>query len=136
MSENNPCPPKTGDFSWNELISSNTAASGEFYSKLFGWQIIPFENPGAPSGMPPYLIFKTDTKPMGVGGMMQAMHPSIPTHWTPYVVVENADTSLAKALELGAKVCVPVMAIPNVGRIACIMDPQGAIIGFHELPKP
>jgi len=135
MSEANPNCPKTGEFSWNELITADTAASGTFYSQLFGWEVTPFVRPEPASELPPYLLFKTAANPMGVGGMMQAMHPSIPTHWTPYVVVDNADVSLAKAVELGAKVCVPVMVVPNVGRIAVIMDPLGAVLGMHELPK-
>lgn len=134
MSENHtPTPPQTGEFSWNELITQDTAKSGEFYSQLFGWQIVPMPMAPAP-GMPPYLLFKTDTTPMGAGGMMQAMH-ECPAHWVPYVVVENADASVAKALALGAQVLAPVMPIPGVGRIAVLKDPQGAVIGLHELAK-
>jgi predicted enzyme related to lactoylglutathione lyase len=133
MSDTPPCtPPQTGEFSWNELITANPAAAGDFYRELFGWQSVPLDRPDAP----PYVIFKNDTKPMGVGGMMAAPQPGIPSHWMPYVVVADADASLAKAVELGAKVCLPVLPIPGVGRIACLMDPQGAVIGLHELPKP
>jgi len=126
---------KPGSFSWNELISTNTKASAEFYSKLFGWQPTPFMPQGAPAGGPPYTLFKTDSNPRGVGGMMQAMQPGVPSHWLPYVVVENVDAALAQAVKLGAKACVPVMSIGEVGRIAVIQDPQGAAIGLHEPPK-
>ena len=136
MNETKPMtPPNLGEVSWNELLTADTAASGAFYSQLFGWEIAPMANAELPPGMPPYLLFKTAANPMGVGGMMQAMQPGVPTHWIPYVVVDNADTALAKAVELGATVCVPVMPVPNVGRIACIIDPLGATMGFHELPK-
>ena len=67
--------------------------------------------------------------------MMQAMQPGTPTQWLPYVVVDNVDTSLARAVELGAKVVLPAIPVPQVGRIAVIIDPQGAAIGLHELPK-
>jgi predicted enzyme related to lactoylglutathione lyase len=127
--------PKKGHFSWNELITTDTKASAEFYRKLFGWQSAPFVPKGAPSGGPPYLLFKTDASDMGAGGMMQAPAPGIPTHWLPYVVVDNVDMSLAKAVELGAKACTPVMAIGEVGRVAVIQDPLGATIGLHELPR-
>ncbi len=126
---------KRGHFSWNELITTNTKASTEFYGKLFGWQATPFTPKGAPAGGPPYMIFKTDANDMGAGGMMQAPAPGVPTHWLAYVVVENAEASLAKAVSLGATVLVPVMAIGEVGRIAVIQDPQGAAIGLHEPPK-
>ena len=127
--------PKPGHFSWNELITTNTTASAEFYGKLFGWQATPFVPKGAPQGSPPYLIFKSDANDMGAGGMMQAPSPDVPTHWLPYVVVENADQTLAKAIELSAKVLVPVMSIGEVGRIAVIQDLLGAVIGLHEPPK-
>jgi predicted enzyme related to lactoylglutathione lyase len=38
-------------------------------------------------------------------------------------------------VEIGATVIVPVMPVPQVGRIAVILDPQGAAIGLHEPPK-
>jgi predicted enzyme related to lactoylglutathione lyase len=132
--ENCSCP-KPGHFSWNELITSDPKSSTEFYSKLFGWQTAPFTPAGSPPGCPPYTIFKTDAQDMGAGGMMQAPMPGIPTHWLPYVVVENADASLAKAVELGAKALTEVMSIGEIGRVAVIQDPLGAVIGLHEMPK-
>ena len=128
--------PKPGHFSWNELLTTDTKASAEFYGKLFGWKAEAFVPPGTPPGAPPYLVFKTKPgDPMGAGGMMQAPAPGIPTHWMAYVIVENADQSLSKAVELGAKALTPVMAIGGVGRVAVIQDPLGAAIGLHEPPK-
>jgi hypothetical protein len=37
MSAENNCP-KTGEFSWNELVTQDVAASKKFYSGLFGWK--------------------------------------------------------------------------------------------------
>lgn len=127
--------PKMGHFSWNELITADPKASADFYGKLFGWQAVPFTPKGAPAGGPPYTLFKTDANDMGAGGMMQAPAPGVPTHWLPYVVVENVEQSLATAASLGAKVLLPVMPVGEVGRIAVIQDPQGAAIGLHEPPK-
>src|SRR6478672_8786234 len=90
--------PKTGEVSWNELVTTDTKAAGSFYGKLFGWQPAPFEG-GAP-GAPPYTLFKLDPQSMGVGGMMQTQHPEMPAQWIPYVVVDNVDTALAKAAKL------------------------------------
>jgi uncharacterized protein len=126
---------KPGHFSWNELITTNPKASADFYGKLLGWQAVPFTPKGAPTGGPPYTLFKTDANDMGAGGMMQAPAPGVPTHWLPYVVVGDVDKSLAQAVKLGAKVLVPVMSIGEVGRVAVIQDPQGAAIGLHEPPK-
>jgi uncharacterized protein len=136
MSETNQsmCP-KTGHFSWNELITTNTKASADFYAALFGWQAVPFVPKGAPQGGPPYTVFKTDANDAGAGGMMQAPAPGIPSHWLPYVVVADAEDSMAKATSLGAKALTPVMDVGEVGRIVVLQDPQGAVIGLHELPS-
>ena len=123
---------KPGEFSWNELVTTNSQSSGEFYGKLFGWKPTPFK---AGADAPPYTLFKMDGNEMGVGGMMQAQHPGTPTMWVPYVVVTDVDASLAKAAKLGAKTIIPVMSIGEVGRIAVIQDPQGATLGLHEFPK-
>jgi|SRR5882724_1006812 len=127
--------PKIGEVGWNELVTTDTKAAAGFYGKLFGWQADPFTPQGMPAGAPPYTLFKIDPNSMGIGGMMQTMHPDMPSQWIPYVVVENVDQSLAKANKLGAKTCVPVMSIGEIGRIAVITDPQGATIGLHEFPK-
>jgi predicted enzyme related to lactoylglutathione lyase len=127
--------PKTGEISWNELITKDTKAASNFYGKLFGWQSTPFTPQGAQPGAQPYNLFKLDPNSMGVGGMMQVPDPKMPTQWIPYVAVDDIDASLAQATKLGAKTLVPVMSIGEVGRIAVIQDPQGATIGLHECPK-
>ena len=119
----------------NESITTNTNAAAAFYGKLFGWQAAPFTPQGTPPGAPPYTLFKLDPNSMGVGGMMQAPNPGMPSQWLPYVVVDNVDAALAKAIKLGGKTCVPVMSIGEVGRIAVIQDPQGATIGLPEPAK-
>ncbi len=127
--------PKAGEVSWNELITTDSKAAAGFYSQLFGWKTEAFSPPGAPAGGPPYHLFKMDPNTMGVGGMMQSPDPKMPAQWIPYVVVADIDSSLAKATKLGAKTCLPVTAIGEIGRIAVIQDPQGATLGLHEPPE-
>jgi len=59
----------------------------------------------------------------------------VPTMWTPYVCVDDADATVARAKELGAMVVVPPSDIPDVGRFAVIGDPQGAAIAVLR-PNP
>lgn len=127
--------PQLGQVSWNELLTPGTGPAGEFYAALFGWKPEPFDPGGMPAGAPPYTVFRLPSAPMGVAGMMAAPDPASPALWIPYVVVENADTALALAVKLGATVCVPVMAVGMVGRIAVVRDPQGAFVGLHELTR-
>ncbi len=134
--ENNAMCMAPGRVSWNELVAGNTKTAAEFYEKLFGWKATPYAPKNGPSGGPPYSIFKMDVNDeRGIGGMMQTMQSGTPSMWLPYVVVDNVDVSLKKAESLGAKVCLPVTSIGEIGRIAVILDPQGATIGLHEFPK-
>ena len=128
--------PKTGEISWNELITTDTKAAGNFYKNLFGWRAEPFvPEGGRTADTPDYTLFKLDPNSMGLGGMMQTRHPEMSAEWIPYVAVDDVEASLAKALKLGAKACLPVTPIPDVGRIAVIKDPQGAMIGLHECSR-
>ena len=114
-----------GQFSWNELLTSDVAGAGAFYTQLFGWQAEPM-----PGGMP-YTLFKKNG--IFAGGMMAVPMPGVPPHWLNYVTVENADASAARVTELGGTVCKPPFDIPNVGRIAIVQDPQGAFFGIFQI---
>ena len=56
-----------------------------------------------------------------------------PSNWRPYVAVDDVDAKAAQVTELGGKVCVPPMDIPNVGRFSVITDPTGATISLVTL---
>jgi predicted enzyme related to lactoylglutathione lyase len=60
-----------------------------------------------------------------VGGTMSPPMPGVPNHWHVYFAVADADAAAAKAVELGGQVLVEPFDTP-VGRIAVLMDPQGA----------
>jgi predicted enzyme related to lactoylglutathione lyase len=115
---------KPGEISWQELITSDSAAAIAYYTKLFGWTTQPFRDG--------YTMFVQDGVPFG--GVMEAPVAEIPTHWKTYVIVENLDASIAQAKELGGTLCWGPEEIPDVGRIAIVQDPTGAVIGLHEQP--
>jgi predicted enzyme related to lactoylglutathione lyase len=49
--------------------------------------------------------------------------------WVPYVAVADCDACVDKARSLGAKIVSPPNEIPEVGRFAVLVDPQGAALG-------
>jgi predicted enzyme related to lactoylglutathione lyase len=113
-----------GRFCWNELMTTDVAAAKTFYSGLFGWTTEAFG-----SGMDYTLLKKGDGT---VGGLMKCPQPGAPAHWLAYVMVEDVDGSAAKAAKLGGKVVAPPFDVPEVGRIAVVLDPQGAAIGLFK----
>lgn len=116
-----------GRFSWNELVTSDTAAAKAFYTQLFEWQTSTLSMPNGGE----YTIFRQGGE---IGGMMQCPSPGMPSHWLPYISVENVDESAAAAVKLGGEIVVDPMDI-QVGRIAVIVDPQGAAFGLFK-PGP
>jgi predicted enzyme related to lactoylglutathione lyase len=124
--------PDAGDFvmfedhaiGWVELASRDAVAARDFYVALLGWEC-EYSKVSMPGGIQ-YTEY-------GVGGVryggilpMTAEWGEMPSHWSIYVQVPDADACTARATELGGQVSVPAFDAPGVGRIARIDDPTGA----------
>lgn len=119
--------PALGTFCWNELMTKDAARARVFYAALFGWKMSDM-----PMGPDVYTILKQGEK--DVGGLMQirADMGAVPSHWLAYVEVADVDAATAKAGELGARVHVPGMDIPGVGRFGVFEDPTGATLAVFR----
>jgi predicted enzyme related to lactoylglutathione lyase len=112
-----------GAFSWCELMTSDPTAAMEYYGKLFGWELLPF-----PMAEFEYNVIRNGEAM--IGGIMPIPKDAggMPSNWGCYVTVADCDETVKKALELGGKVCMGPQDIPDVGRMAVIQDPQGAVL--------
>lgn len=119
-----------GTLCWADLSTPDAKRAGDFYSGLFGWQIMADEKDK--SG---YLHIKNGEH--FIGGIPPAAHrpAGVPPHWMAYFWVDEVDASAAKAKQMGANLCVAPMTIENVGRMAVIADPQGAAFAIFNSPK-
>jgi len=117
---------KVGAFCWNELLTKDAAKSLAFYAGLAGFADKPMDM--GPMGT--YHVLSAGGHDRG--GMMQAPMPEAPALWIPYVHVADADATCAKAKKLGATIKMGPDAVPNVGRIAVLADPQGATMGILQ----
>jgi uncharacterized protein len=115
--------PKSGEFCWNELVTTNVPAAKKFYTSLLGWKTKPFDK-----GMVDYTIIQKGKD--GMGGIMKCPTPGNPAQWIPYVLVTDVDATVKKARKLRGEVYMPPFDIPTVGRIAVLADPQGAAFGI------
>jgi predicted enzyme related to lactoylglutathione lyase len=119
---------KEGEFCWNELMTSDSATAFTFYSEIFGWKILKEMNMG-PMGT--YLMFGAGEKQ--VGGMMTTPKGSpMPSMWNYYTETNDIEAAVARATKMGAKLLNGPMDVPTGGRIAHLMDPQGAAFALHE----
>jgi len=115
-----------GDWHWNELMSPDELKALAFYEKVFG-----YEHDSMDMGpMGTYYILKKDGAMRG--GLMHAPMADTPPMWVPYVAVADCDATAAKAKSLGAQVIVEPQDIPNVGRFATFIDPQGAMLAVMK----
>jgi hypothetical protein len=81
-----------------------------------------------------YVEWQVGGRSIAGGTAMGSMYPpQVPPHWLVYFAVANADETLKKAQELGARVMAPAMDIPQ-GRFAVLSDPQGAAFAIIQLP--
>jgi len=116
-------PQAAGVFVWDELGTQDVEGAERFYNAVFGWTTTDMgEEYGG------YKIFKKGET--DVGGVMKMPDPSVPSMWSPYVAVEDVDATVAKAGELGGAAIMEAMDVPNVGRIAVLKDPVGAVFGI------
>jgi predicted enzyme related to lactoylglutathione lyase len=122
-----------GAFSWNELMTSDPAGALAFYTALFGWT-------GSTMPMPDgdYHVLKVGET--AVGGVMalppEAKAGGMPPCWGSYVTVADVDATARKAAGLGGKVVHGPLDVPGVGRMAVIIDPQGAAINVIAYAAP
>lgn len=118
---------KEGEFCWNELLTSDSAAALRFYSELFGWKTVEEMDMG-PAGK--YRVFGVgDTR---LGGMMTTPKEPMAPMWLYYVETGDLDAALQRATQKGAKVMNGPMDVPGGGRIAQLVDPQGAPFALHQ----
>jgi predicted enzyme related to lactoylglutathione lyase len=122
---------KTGEFCWNELLTSDATAAFNFYSQIFGWKKVDDMDMG-PMGT--YRVFGVDDKQLG--GMMTTPKGSpMPPMWIYYTETPDLDAAITRATKIGAKLMNGPMEVPGGGRIAQLTDSQGAAFALHQAPR-
>jgi len=124
-------PPKgeriEGAICWNELHTRDVDRARAFYTKVVGWKA--HSCPTVPGGH----AYTEWVRPDGahVGGMMAAQAGEAAdeaANWAAYVNVSDVDAIIARAASLGGRVVTPPFDVPQVGRLAAIADPSGAVL--------
>jgi uncharacterized protein len=122
---------KAQEICWNELMTSDPVAALSFYSQLFGWKVHQEMDMG-PIGT--YRVYGIGDKQFG-GIMAIPKEAPLPPMWIYYVETPDLDAALTRASKAGGKLMNGPMDVPGGGRIAQLMDPQGAAFALHQAPK-
>lgn len=109
-----------------EIGCRNSAATQEFYARLFDWKI---EQMG-PAGM-----IDTGTT-AGIMGHINSLGHEPHQYVTVYVEVDDIEAYLHKASLLGGKTLVPVTPVPGMGHFAWFADIEGNAIGLWKPSAP
>ncbi len=110
-------------FRWYELMTTDTAAAGDFYAHVVGWTTQPAEG-----GDGSYTLFLADG--IGMGGMMvlpeEACDQGAEPGWIGYVAVSDVDDYAVRVERAGGAVLRAPDDIPGILRFAVVSDPSGA----------
>ena len=122
---------ENGATCWFELLTDDTKKAGTFYADLFGWQVDDQD-----VGPIRYMMFMHGERP--AAGMMKKTEEmgEGPSCWMVYFSVGDCDESVQTAEALGAQVFAPPMDIDEVGRMAVLADPLGAVFSIIRLTTP
>jgi predicted enzyme related to lactoylglutathione lyase len=115
-----------GDWCWNELMTPDPQKALHFYEGVVGYNHDSMDM--GPQGT--YYLLKMGDAMRA--GLMRSPMADTPPMWVPYLAVADCDATADTARRLGAQVIVEPTDIPNVGRFATLLDPQGACIAFMK----
>jgi predicted enzyme related to lactoylglutathione lyase len=115
-----------------EIHASEPKELVAFYTELFGWKMQHLAH------IDYWLIDTTHGDEPGInGGLLKRQGPkpadgqAVNAHMCT-VNVPSLDAYFARAQKLGGSVALPKMAIPGVGWVAYVKDPDGNIFGLHQ----
>ncbi|HEX6711339.1 MAG TPA: VOC family protein [Rubrobacter sp.] len=114
-----------GTFCWADLQTTDPAGAKAFYTDLFGWEAE--DMPAGEAGTYTMLSLGGDEVCAMYEMDSGQREQGIPSYWLSYVSVEDADATAARARELGGTVYGEAFDVLDVGRMAIIGDPAGAM---------
>ena len=109
-----------------EMMSSDPAKIGEFYAKVFDWNV---------KHMPElkYRIVETGGEGGINGGITKPEHPEPwPGKLTMYINVEDLDAYRKRVVDAGGKIMIEEMEVPGMGSFSLFTDPDGRMMGLWK----
>lgn len=118
---------------WVELHVPDPQAAIGFYNGLFGHRHQEMDVPGMTYRV--LSIADGAQQDGSFGGVAPLTEGETNARWVPYFAVADVDAVVATARTSGGTVLMPAADIPDVGRIAWLADPGGAVFALLK-PNP
>lgn len=117
-----------GTLCWGDLSTPDRDRAAEFYSGLFGWQMMKEDE------HPEHNYWHIKNGEEFIGGITpSSQHQAgMPAHWMAYFTVNDCDATAAAAKTMGATLYMPPTDFEDVGRISVMADPQGAAFAIFK----
>ena len=108
-----------------EIPADAPAALGDFYTKVFGWQIEKTDNPE-------YWIIRTGPGEAAMNGGMMSRVSSEQQGVLLYIGVDSVDSFVDKVKANGGRIVMEKKTVPGMGWFALFADPQGTVLGLWQ----
>jgi predicted enzyme related to lactoylglutathione lyase len=119
-----------GTFCWVDLATADADAAKSFYTRLFGWEL---EDTDAGDSAVYTICRLNGDAVCGLFDMSTDLPAAgVAPNWTSYVTVADVDAVAAGATRLGGDVINDVFDVLDVGRMAVLKDPQGAVVAAWQ----
>ena len=115
-----------GKFVWFDLFTNDLQATRQFYEALFGWS---FHE--TPFGEEQVLTIMREGVP--IANAVSADRVKIkdrPSRWLSYMSVPDVDQAVGLIEQNQGSVYMPPKELPDRGRVAVVMDPEGALFAI------
>jgi len=118
--------PLIGKFVWRDLVTEDPDAVKPFYAALFGWE---FEE-GRALGAPYTLVKSGGQYIAGISKARRQLPDQPVSQWLSFMSVADVDRAAAQVRAAGGSVVAGPLDLPNIGRGAVVLDPDGAPLGL------
>jgi len=108
-----------GKFVWHDLLTHDVSADTAFYGALLGWEFSPVPEGG-------YVVITQNGMPIGGVVPLERKDRNVYSQWLSYLSVADVDSAAELTRSGGGRVYREPFDLPGRGRVAIILDPQGA----------
>lgn len=118
-----------GRFCWLDLAATDAERAKVFYGQLCGWTSCEQSANGGT-----YTRLRLSDQDVGSIYQLRAaqLGHGVPSHWTPYIHVDNLADATRRVAAIGGEVVVRPFVVSGLARIALILDSVGAHVGLWE----
>jgi predicted enzyme related to lactoylglutathione lyase len=122
-----------GTFSWVENATTDQERAKDFYATLFGWD---YDDSPVGDGVYYSMAKLRDHYVAAVAPQQQDERAmGVPPHWNSYITVDDVDAVSARIEQLGGTLHAPPFDVMDVGRMAALSDPTGAVVYLWQAKR-